>query len=124
MNLNFQVLTSIRVKNMNLTVQFLEELIKNSKKDGYIYAKIIKFGKEDIYNVINSSPNPIKLALIIDKNSEKKMKTSELLNLLDDYSEMTNIELIQMQSSIFISEIYDVNEGYIQDDNIYLVVKK
>ena len=109
---------------MNLTVQFLEKLIKNSKKDGYIYAKIIKFGKEDIYNVINSTPNPIKLALIIDKNSEKKMKTSELLNLLDDYSEMTNIELIQMQSSIFISEIYDVNEGYIQDDNIYLVVKK
>jgi len=109
---------------MNLTVQFLEELIKNSNKNGYIYAKIIKFGKEDIYNVINSSSNPIKLALIIDKNSEKKMKTSELLNLLDDYSEMTNIELIQMQSSIFISEIYDVNEGYIQDDNIYLVVKK
>ncbi|MBN1216709.1 MAG: hypothetical protein JXA99_14880 [Candidatus Lokiarchaeota archaeon] len=109
---------------MNLTVQFLEEMIKNSNKDGYVYAKIIKFGKEDIYNVINSTPNPIKLALIIDKNSEKKMKPSELLNLLDNYGEMSNIELIKMQSSIFISEIYDVNEGYIQDEDIFLVVKK
>ncbi|MBY9007531.1 MAG: hypothetical protein KGD63_12310 [Candidatus Lokiarchaeota archaeon] len=109
---------------MNLTVKDLEELIKKSNDNGNIYVKIIKYGKEEMFNVVNSSPNPIKLTLTIEKDSEKIMKIAELFDLINNYGDMATIELIQTQSSIFITEIYDVNEGYLVGKDLYLLVYK
>ncbi len=109
---------------MKLTIKELLELIKNIDKEGKIYVKIIKNTKEEQYNVVNSSPNPIKLTLRFEKDSEKIMEISELFDTIDLYDDNSNIELIQTQSSIFITEIYDADEGYLIDNDLYFIVKK
>ena len=73
---------------------------------------------------MNSSPNPIKLTLRFEKDSEKIMKISELLETIDLYDDNSNIELIQTQSNIFITEIYDADKGYLSDNNLYFVINK
>lgn len=109
---------------MKLTVKKLKELVKNVENKYNMYVKIIKNDKNEIYDIIESSPNPIKLSLRFEKDSKKVMSISDLLKAIDLYDDSSNIELIQTQSSIFITEIYDADDGELVDGDIFFIVNK